>query len=100
VTDFNLHCLFKLDINFTSCQTLLSADKLKRPQGIAMDHAGNILLCDSKHNSIKLVNATDGSIIADIQALGNSSFDLPVDIACMKGGHLAVLDMNGRIQIF
>lgn len=105
VTDFNLHNLLKIDINFTRYEKVLTPRDLKRPQGVTVDEAGNILVCDSRNDCIKVLSP-DGKIITSIDKLGifgdhkDTKFQLPLDITLLKGGFLGVLDMNGRIRVF
>lgn len=98
VTDFNLETVFQLDINFTSCLSLMQPGTLKRPSGITVDDVGNLIICDSKHNTIKIFKP-DGQLIKRLDFIGNSGMDLPLDVTMMKTGFIAILDLNGRVRI-
>ncbi|CAG7838060.1 unnamed protein product [Allacma fusca] len=99
VTDFNLHSLFKLPLDLSSCKKILTSDHLRRPQGIAVNDAGNILLCDSKNNSIKVISES-GKILQEFYQLGKvAPMEVPLDIEVMAGGYIALLDLNGWFTI-
>lgn len=97
MTDFNLHMIFQLDINFQSLQPFAGSN-LSRPSGLAVDAAGNILVCDTRNNSLKIYNPA-GGLVQELRNIGSSSIQLPLDIAVMKAGYLALLH-QGRVQIF
>jgi DNA-binding beta-propeller fold protein YncE len=98
VTDFNLDTVFQLDINFTTCTPLVEPGFLRRPSGIAVDDVGNIIVCDSKNNSVKMF-LPNGQLIGRLDRIGTSRMDLPLDVTLMKTGFLAILDFNGRVRI-
>ena len=100
VTDFNLHTIFRVPIDFRSYEKFVEEDTLKRPQGITVDDCGNILVCDSRNNSVKVISK-EGKMIKEIRCVGSKgALELPLDIEIMKGGYVALLDMNGRVRLF
>ena len=88
-----------MDIKFTGYERVLSGEELKRPQGLTVDEAGNILLCDSRNNSLKVISP-DGKVITDVMQLGPEKIEQPLDVVMMKGGFVALLDLNGRVRVF
>jgi len=99
VSDFNLNCIFKVDISFNECTKIVDESVLRRPQGLAIDEAGNLLVADSRHNSIK-VFLPSGAFLQEFSKLSKSVFmDLPLDLSVMPAGFLAVLDLNGRVNV-
>jgi len=100
VTDFNLHAVFQLDVGFTTCTDIVGKGSLlHRPSGIAVDDVGQLLVCDSRNNCIR-VFSPDGSLRYSFNNVGPLQLDQPLDIAIMKAGYAAILDLNGRVSIF
>lgn len=99
MTDFNLHCVFRLDINCTRLEVIVEQGELFRPSGIDVDAAGNLIVCDNRHNSVKIFRP-DGQLLGPIKSVGCDPFDLPLDVAVFPAGYLAVLDLSGRVRIF
>jgi tripartite motif-containing protein 71 len=99
VSDFNLHCIFKIDINFTTCTKIVDSSFLRRPQGLAVDGAGNLLVTDSRNNCVKVFLPTGEFLQAFDRFSPLLTMDLPLDLSVMPAGFLAVLDLNGRVSI-
>jgi len=99
VTDFNLHVVFQVDVHFQRFFPLVTAGVLFRPSGLAVDDAGNLLVCDTRHNAIKIFRP-DGQLLHQLDSIGSSRLNQPTDIALLKTGFLALLDLNGRVTVF
>lgn len=105
VTDFNNHRLYEIDIEKTP--KLLNADNYKRcelfrPQGLAMDAEGNVLVADCRNNRIQVFSRA-GELIGSFGVAGKElgQFDRPSGIALTPDGKIVVVDFgNHRIQIF
>jgi len=99
VTDFNVNVVLQIDIHcFVGFVPLTPPGILYRPSGIAVDDAGNILVCDTRHNSLRIFSP-DGRLRSQVDSIGPSPLSLPFDVTLMKAGALALLDNNGRITI-
>ena len=99
VTDFQINAVFKFNIELTEKETIIATGILNRPQGLAIDTAGNLLVCDSRNNCIR-VSDTNGKILCTIDTTGREDLLMPLDVAILKGGKVAVLDDYGRFRIF
>lgn len=105
VTDFNNHRLYEIDIEKTP--KLLNSDNYKRcelfrPQGLAMDADGNVLVADCRNNRIQVFSRA-GDLIGSFGVAGKElgQFDRPSGIALTPDGKIVVVDFgNHRIQIF
>jgi DNA-binding beta-propeller fold protein YncE len=99
VSDFNLNTVFRLDVGLQTCQPLVAPGLLRRPNGLAVDAVGQLLVADTRNNRL-VVFSPDGRLLSSLDSLGPSSpLDQPLDIAVMKAGFFAVLDLNGRVSI-
>jgi len=99
-TDFNLHHVLRMDINFTTCERIIDDTQLKRPQGIHIDSNGLLMVSSSRQNCIKIFNPQNGNLLQEITSVNDSDLDLPLNMITLYAGYLATLDLNGRISIF
>ena len=99
MADFNIHVVFVLNVEFTTKRMLTAPGSLLRPQGLTLDEAGNILIADSKNNCIRVVSPC-GSQVCIIDGTGIDGFDMPMDVAVLNGGRVAVTDAERRFRIF
>lgn len=105
VTDFNNHRLYEIDVEKTP--KMNNADTFKRcelfrPQGVAIDEDGNILVADCRNNRIQ-VFSKQGDNIGQFGMPGKEpgQFDRPSGIALTTDGKIVIVDFgNHRIQIF
>jgi len=70
-----------------------------RPQGITVDDIGNLLVCDSRKNCIRIVT-TEGDLLSTVDRVGKYPLTVPADATIMRGGEVAVVDIFGRIRVF
>ena len=99
-TDFNLHHICRVDINFRHMEVIVDETaRLYRPSGIDVDAQGNLLVCDTRNNRIRTFRP-DGRPTGSLDRVGETGFELPLDLAVMRGGFIAALDLNGRIRLF
>ena len=112
VTDFNLDTVFQLNLNLDPHHRqpttityfpLIPAGTLRRPSGIVVDSAGNLIIADSRNNALQIFSSA-GLHLKMILTLDGPQQDidlkLPTDVCCLRAGFLAVLDAGGRITIF
>ena len=82
--------------------TLLQPWYFSNPEGVALDHAGNIYVADTGNNRIQKFTA-DGFLITTwgTQGSGNSQFKNPSGVAVDAAGNIYVADTdNYRVQKF
>ncbi|CAL8124740.1 unnamed protein product [Orchesella dallaii] len=115
ITDFNHHCIFKLDLarrtlhkvsvspaattnTGRATTTTRNNSVLYRPSGIDVDSEGNIILCDQRNNLLRKFRK-DGSEVE--QFITGVSFKLPSDLSLFPGvvGYVAVMDDKGRLRV-
>lgn len=107
MTDFNNHRIIKLKFGERVTtgpfnETHNPRATLERPQGLAEDSEGNILVCDSRNHRI-VVFSPEGKYISDFGRQGreDGQFERSVDVAVAADGKVAVVDLgNNRVQIF
>jgi hypothetical protein len=100
VSDFNLHNVYAINLGMTRKRRLCPDKRLVRPQGLAVDGSGNILICDSRSHGIRIVHPS-GSLSETVDSTGPDRFELPVDLTVCRGGYVCVVDMGGqRLRIF
>lgn len=99
VTDFNTHNVVGLNVDLTESRKLIPPGKMCRPQGITVDDIGNLLVCDSRRNCIRVITPR-GDLLSSIERVGQSQLTVPADLTIMRGGELAVVDIFGRIRVF
>jgi len=101
ITDFNLHCIFRLDINCFHLEKFVDDGSLLRPSGIDVDSEGNVIVCDTKNHCLKTFYPS-GELKGKLTSLGDSfdRFDNPLDVAVHPAGFYTALDCNGRVRIF
>lgn len=99
VTDFNVNNVIKLGMDFQRQEKLLPSGAVFRPQGLAVDPLGNLLVSDSRHDCMKLITSR-GEQIQSIRAIVNEPIKYPVNVTTMAGGFIAVLTASGNITIF
>ena len=70
-----------------------------RPTGLAVDKAGNLIVCDTLNNRVQVLQM-DGTFVGSFGAR-SGQFDLPNSVAVMEDGKIVVCDGgNNRIQVF
>ena len=77
-------------------------DEDGRPNTIAFDGEGNLVVCDSENHRIQVFHAFDRSLLRTIgsQGAGNGQFDYPWGIAFDGAGHIIVSESWGhRLQV-
>ena len=75
---------------------------LMRPQGLAVDSMGNIVVADTRNHRI-VVFHPNGHFLAQYGSHGQGpgEFDRPTAVTVLPDGKFAVVDFgNSRIQIF
>ncbi|ODM91141.1 E3 ubiquitin-protein ligase TRIM71 [Orchesella cincta] len=101
VTDFQVQNVLKLTTDMQSCRKMIpdAEKRLRRPQGIAVDNHGNLLVADSMNDSIRFMDR-EGELLCSIFSLSNRPLEFPVNLTNLAHGKLAVLDGKGTIHIF
>jgi tripartite motif-containing protein 71 len=96
VSDFNLHTIFRIDLDSGASLPLVST--CSRPSGLEVDDSGNLLVAESRGNSVT-VFSPNGTFLHRISAIGGTGLELPTDVTRMKAGFIAILDLNGRVRV-
>lgn len=99
VTDFYVNNVIQIPIDFSTHKKLLPAGALLRPQGIASDSTGNLLVADSRHDCLRHMNDR-GEHLATIRQITSQPLEFPINVTIMAGGFAAVLSGAGCITIF
>jgi len=90
-----------VDINFRRMDIIVDETaRLYRPSGMDVDAQGNLLVCDTRNNRIRIFRPDGRPAGPPIDRVGGTGFELPLDLAVMRGGFIAALDLNGRIRVF
>ena len=79
-----------------------SPGEFSRPTGLAVDKAGNLIVCDSSNNRVQVLQM-DGTFVGSfgVRGEGMGQFSSPNSVAVMKDGKIVVCDgNNNRIHIF
>lgn len=80
---------------------LLPPKKLFRPQGVAVDSLGALVVCDSKTKSLRHIFPPGNEhILSNVYSIGSNHFDYPLNVVVMEDDLIAVLESNGKINIF
>ncbi|XP_058808860.1 E3 ubiquitin-protein ligase TRIM71-like [Phymastichus coffea] len=111
VTDFNNHRLIVVDYDFLGarvlgCESLspkpMPPRTLLRPQGVAIDDFGHVIVCDSRNNRVQILDANGvcrwrfGSF-----GKGFNEMDRPSGVAVTPDGKIVVVDFgNNRVSVF
>ena len=72
------------------------------PTGLAVDKAGNLIVCDSNNHKVQVLQG-DGSCVGSfgVRGEGLGQFSFPDSVAVMKDGKIVVCDKgNDRLQVF
>ncbi|CAL8134272.1 unnamed protein product [Orchesella dallaii] len=99
VTDFNVHNVIQIPLDFSFHRKMIPEGKLCRPQGITVDWLGNLLIVDSRNNCVRQVTS-QGDLVSNITRVVDKSLEFPVNVTALAGGFAGVLDGNGKIYIF
>lgn len=73
-----------------------------RPNGVAVDEEGNIIIADSRNDRIQIFTSS-GRFIKSFGAkgLGPGEFDRPSGVCVSSDGLIIVVDFgNNRVQVF
>lgn len=98
VTDYASSNIMEVPISFEQGRKVLPVRTLKRPQGIAVDQMGCLLVADSRKSCVyQFYNK--GERLSSIYRVGSERLEYPLNIAMMSGGKMAVLHAQGRIEI-
>ena len=76
--------------------------EFQNPTGLAVDKAGNLLVCDDYNHRVQ-VFAKDGRFITKFGCYGNEmgQLDKPTGVAVLKDGSIVVAEFgNNRLQLF
>ena len=79
-----------------------SSGKFRCPSGLAVDKAGNLIVCDTSSNRVQALQM-DGTFVGSfgVRGKGLGQFCLPNSVAVMEDGKIVVCDTyNNRIQVF
>jgi DNA-binding beta-propeller fold protein YncE len=98
VSDYNSNSLLRLNVGLTSMERLpWYFCILMGPRGLTVDSSGNILLCDSKNNCIRVVEPS-----GNMQAIigGHDQLKSPCDVTVLQNNQIAVLDGRGIVTIY
>lgn len=90
--------LYKLSDDFKTVQHLKLERRFIRPQGLAVDSIGNILIADSKLNGVCHMSYS-GAFLSTIKHVGGKKLCRPVNVFLMRHGTIGILDSNGEIFI-
>ena len=73
-----------------------------RPNGVAVDEEGNIIVADSRNDRIQVFTSAGRFIsIFGVKGTGPGEFDRPSGICISPEGAIIVVDFgNNRVQIF
>jgi DNA-binding beta-propeller fold protein YncE len=79
-----------------------ASGQFKRPQGIAVDSAGNVYVADTNNNRIQKFNSAGGIIATwGNSGAGSGQFSIPAAIALDSVGNIYVAESgNNRVQKF
>ncbi|CAL8077378.1 unnamed protein product [Orchesella dallaii] len=99
VTDFNVNNVIHIPLDFSFHRKMVPAGKLWRPQGIAVDWLGNVLIVDTRNHCVRQVTS-QGDLVSNITCTPDPSLNFPVNVTTLAGGFAAVLDGMGKIYIF
>ncbi|ODN00314.1 E3 ubiquitin-protein ligase TRIM71 [Orchesella cincta] len=99
VSDFNLHNVLCIPLDFSHHRKMIPEGQLLRPQGVAVDWLGNLLIVDSRKHCIRHVSPRS-DLISDIKRVLDKPLDFPMNVCTLAGGFVAVLDGTGKIHIF
>ena len=79
-----------------------ASGQFKRPQGVAVDSAGNVYVADTNNNRIQKFNSAGGIIATwGNSGTGSGQFSIPAAIALDSAGNVYVAEEgNNRVQKF
>lgn len=106
VSDFTSHCIKVFNNNgsllFKFGKQGFGDGEFQKPTGLALDKAGNLLICDDYNHRVQ-VFSEDGAFIAKFGSHGLKlgQFDLPSGVAVLDDGRIVVAEYrNNRVQFF
>lgn len=111
VTDFNNHRIIVVDSDFVSAR-FLGCDSLSphpmppktflRPQGVAVDDNGHIIVCDSRNHRVQILDSNGVCRWRfGTQGIGPDQMDRPSGVAVTPDGKIVVVDFgNNRVLVF
>ena len=71
VSDFNNNAVFMLNVECTVQSVVTPRGQCLRPQGLTVDIAGNIFICDTRRLCIRVVRP-DGTLLSTIEEIGRA----------------------------
>jgi DNA-binding beta-propeller fold protein YncE len=101
ISDFNLNHILRVDSKLQqSCTIVVDGHQLSRPQGLHIDATGQLFVSCAKADEIKVFDSWTGQPLYSLATLNDSTLDAPLNVASVNNnGHLAILEMNGKISI-
>jgi len=94
-----MHNVHKLRDDMSYDKKLIPDGNLSRPQGITVDAVGNLLVCDSRHNNIRVVSP-EGDLLSTLDSIAAKPIQTPVDVTVMRGGRVAIVEYDGKVRVF
>jgi len=92
--------MLSADLSKAKFIQLYPEDLLKYPQGVAVDKVGNILICDSGHNCVRVVTK-NGVLLSTRSGLGcNGIEDGPLGITTTNDGSVIAVSKDERLFVF
>ncbi|CAL8120719.1 unnamed protein product [Orchesella dallaii] len=91
VTDCVDDNVIQIPLDFSRHHDLVPVGQLCRPQGIAVDGVGNLLIADSRHGCIRHVSPKR-DLISNVTKVLDHPIQFPMNVTTLAGGNVAVLD--------
>ncbi|XP_035705945.1 E3 ubiquitin-protein ligase TRIM71-like isoform X1 [Folsomia candida] len=96
VTDFNTSKMIRIEVDSGSMKFIGPKAQLSRLQGLTVDELGNMIVCDSRKNCVRIFSEA-GSQYQIVNSVGWNKISMPVDACIMRDGVVAILCLNGNI---
>lgn len=83
--------------------SISGAQRFSRPQGLALDARGRILVADAVAGEVVVLDRASGAVVETLGELGDGpgQLRLPLDVAVGGDGHVLVTsNRTGRVEVF
>lgn len=94
VTDVPTGSIYKLATHTGVMLKLVQQDI--SPQGLIVDHLGNLLVADPAQSAVLHIGGDDGVFLCRLRGVGSFMFHVPVNLTILRNGTIGIMEGSGK----